>query len=910
MTLAESLETTAQTLWVTDGAEPLGPAKPVAWAAVPPNGDFIDIVVDTCGYDAERFVSTVTSLRRRLAAGGRLAVLHAPASTLTVALPRLFQSGVRLRIGRANENHHYYWLHQDDAPPVETGTEALTAYLFDLLRGATLPIPTHRGAPPVTMATLNIATEAPLFRWFNNRLLGLAHIVARIGNANGIRKRLLTGAVLTYKSFKRPIGLLRKFVVREKRARLPAAISPEALAARDSLVAQGAALPTSQGSRWQRKLPLRIGVVSDDILYNAIADVADVFLVTPENYQSAQMDLFLFVAAWNGMGKWPGVGQYQSASRRTLLRAIDHLGAKGVPTVFWSIEDPPHYDDFINVAQRCAYVYTTTREKVAAYQRDCATTTVDVMSFGINPLLHNPVGSRRARRSELFFAGAWYSQYPDRCVDMANVLDGAVATGAMPVIIDRCYQRGNGGFDFPEAYKPYTLPPMEHRPLQQVQKLFRWCLNFNSVRHSATMFANRVPELLAQGVGVLSNYSLSLDQMYPNVQTVAAAAEVGPLLDAGDDAATAQLADDGLRMVMADQTYVDKIGSVAARAGLAVVTEPAHILLITRGDLAHAQAALAQQTVRARVTIVAAAEYREELHMRADFVTLWDQAPDDPFYLEDQLHAFTYTDAQFVTWADDGHEFVASPPPLVGTLICARAVSFAEVSAGNVTRLSHGYALPLRAQPASRGDRLASARCTIATAQRNQGLRAWHKWWRPLDGAARLLVFDADSDDRTAHAYLRRLVTAGASVEHLSASTNATTDVALGLAHAWRHASIETEYVVFAPIDWHVNFGGGADLIAALQGNAEVIVTTVHNQFPSPRRSRADAQPRHHLMSGMAAARGLTQPPPLGALLLRREIWQDARGYDPHDPTLPMRIVTSATQVCVSEARLFSRYQA
>ena len=565
----------------------------------------------------------------------------------------------------------------------------------------------------------------------------------------------------------RPAKKVRVYLQRRWRQQFPRRVPAAVAAAHAALVAEGGTLPGSAGSRYYAQLPVRIGVVSDEVLLTALVDTAALVPLTPTDAATAAIDVFLFVACWQGGGTWPRIGVPGSPSRLALLAALDALEARGIPTVFWSIEDPPHYRDFLEVAQRCRYVYTTAAELVPTYQRDCPGRTVDVWPFAINPRVHHPLGTGRSRRAGLFFAGSWYRQYPEREVDMANVFDGVVGAGRDLVFVDRCYLRGNPSFDVPAAYQRFTLPPIDHATLQQVQKRFDWCLNFSSVKHSPTMLANRVPELLAQGAAVVSNYSRAVDLHYPEVFTVTTSAQVGAIVDGlsgADLRAHQQL---GVRGRFEGGSYVEAIARVLTAAGHAVDVPRPRVLVVADEVTEAVRAALATQTLTEPVTLMDLAALTPAALAGHDFVARWSAAPEvGPFHLQDQLHAFKYTQARYVRTGASAHDYTDELPDVRGVMFAASEFTLAELrgaASGEGARVPGGYVVPdVRARTPVPPDARPARLEVVVSLARGQAVRIWSKWFLPARrGAGRpavdMLIVDDGSADATDRAWLARM---------------------------------------------------------------------------------------------------------------------------------------------------------
>src|SRR5690625_7177506 len=101
---------------------------------------------------------------------------------------------------------------------------------------------------------------------------------------------------------------------------------------------------------------------------------------------------------------------------------------------------------------------------------------------------------------------------------MHVLFDSILSTGENLTLVDRNF--GDPDNAFPPKYAELSLQPMPHDILQRVHKLFRWSLNFNTIKSSPTMSAMRSYELQAQSRGLLSNYARSALNRFPAIRIV------------------------------------------------------------------------------------------------------------------------------------------------------------------------------------------------------------------------------------------------------------------------------------------------------------------------------------------------------------------------------------------------------
>lgn len=418
-----------------------------------------------------------------------------------------------------------------------------------------------------------------------------------------------------------------------------------------------ARIPDSNGCRYYEKLPTRIGIICDEFFYESISAAADFVFITPENWQEKVeegLDALLFVTAWRGLHEeWRGLGAVKNMEsnpkRKLALNILDTCKEKRIPTIFYSKEDPPNYDVFLDYAKHCDYITTTAEECVPAYRTQCQNEHVRAVSFGINPLNHNPIGFRSGEKENcVLFSGSWMLKYPDRCAELSAIFDGILKSGYGLHIIDR-NAPGNPRYRFPEKYFPYTSPALPHDLLQKVHKLFDWAVNINSVKASRTMFANRAYELQANGVLLMSNYSRGVNELLPMVQIVAGTDEVPAILNSltGEALYERQIA--GVRSVMTGHTCFDRIGQILKPVGLKT-DQPERSVLVLADQLTESLQRMFDRQTYPNKALRLATDISPQVLEQYDMVA-WFAADAEygAYYLEDMINGFKYTACRYIT---------------------------------------------------------------------------------------------------------------------------------------------------------------------------------------------------------------------------------------------------------------------
>ena len=495
-------------------------------------------------------------------------------------------------------------------------------------------------------------------------------------------------------------------------APVPAAVSApsrgdEGFFARMSEKIQG--MPESNGSRYFRKLDARIGVICDQFYYDSVKDAADFVYLSPDVDEAtlASLDCLLMVTAWSGLKdqEWQDLATEDSPTRQAAERIIGFCRGRRIPTVFYSKEDPPNYESFVGLAQQCDHVFTSAAECIPDYRRDCGHDRVRAMNFCINPKVHNPVGSRyRDKERRVLFSGSWMKKYPQRCQDLATILDGVLAAGRELNIVDRNYElRDNSQFAFPERFRCFQSPAIDHANLQRIHRLYDWAVNINTVKDSATMFANRVYELQACGNLLLSNYSYGVSNLFPGVLVVRDVAEVPKFLNGltPEEVYERQMA--GVRRVMTGETCFDRVAEMLNLVGIPCPPLERRVLVVAKTLTDSVRGMFERQTCRNKI-LMAEDEVTDRDYGQADLVAFFDESVHyGAYYLEDMANAFKYTDSDYVTkdaYLDAGqlhagveHDYVERMPGKFRTVFWRAAFTWEQLRTIKAGPLPHGYAV-------------------------------------------------------------------------------------------------------------------------------------------------------------------------------------------------------------------------
>lgn len=412
-------------------------------------------------------------------------------------------------------------------------------------------------------------------------------------------------------------------------------------------------MPVSNGSKYYEKFSISIAIIADEFLFDAYKDMADFQYITPDNYRDYinKVDFLLVASAWRGLhNEWRLMATEGTENNRIVHECIEAYKSAGKTVVFYSKEDPPNYEHFLPIAKKCDVIFTSCVEKVEDYKLDCKTDNVHVMEFCINPVFHNPIGICNDYRTDgVFFAGSWMIKYPERIIALEKMLDGVLETDNELIIADRNFSQNNLTYFFPRKYYPYIVKEIPHDYLQKVHKLYSWAININSITDSETMFANRVYELQANGVLMLSNYSVGVEKKFPEVIIVNKKQQVKQVLNkySHEEMYEHQIA--GVRRVMTGETNYDRICSLLEILHFQVERTSRSILVVADYVTEKVRTMFESQSLENK-ELISFEELDKEEYYKYDMVARWNsQDQYDRYYLEDMANGFKYTACDYIT---------------------------------------------------------------------------------------------------------------------------------------------------------------------------------------------------------------------------------------------------------------------
>jgi glycosyltransferase involved in cell wall biosynthesis len=361
----------------------------------------------------------------------------------------------------------------------------------------------------------------------------------------------------------------------------------------------------------------KIAVILDEFSYECISATSITCLLKPLNWKAQINDFqpdFLFVeSCWFGNNNQWGSLMYGNSynapnQMHELAKVVEYCKKRGIPTVFWSKEDPVHYDKFAPTAKLFDYVFTTDVNMVENYQKDYGID-AEPLCFFCQPAVHNPL-EVIPRKNKAAFAGSYYSTKKERCADFDVLINALKKANVDYDIFDRCLHRKESNLKFPEKYKQNVVGYLEPSEMWKAYKGYKYTININSVKQSPTMFARRVYESLASGTPVISNYSKGVKEQFGDIVCASDNPDeiVSFLEKMQDESEYRKVVEKGVREVLSKHTVADRLKQICNRIGIDVTDHLPNAYLIanicTIQEAEHAYTVFTNQTYRNKHLVV------------------------------------------------------------------------------------------------------------------------------------------------------------------------------------------------------------------------------------------------------------------------------------------------------------------
>ena len=377
-----------------------------------------------------------------------------------------------------------------------------------------------------------------------------------------------------------------------------------------------------------------IAAILDTFTEHSLRYEANLLLLSREHWRD-QMEktrpVCLFVeSAFSGNNReWRHkIVGYENLEDSPLGELVQYCRAKGIPTVFWNKEDPPHFDDFIGAAKEFGFVFTSDADCIPLYRETLGHDRVYVLPFAAQPRLHNPSQEEGWPNYPVCFPGSWLQhRYPERAEALQNLLDPALPLGLH--IFDRNLTRRDLGpyYRFPAQYKEAIKGNLTYQEMLTAYRCYDVLLNVNTVSDSPTMFSRRVFESLACGTPVISSESVGMSRILGEHVRVARSKEdtIDHLLELmGDEEARVREGHLAYRYVHENHTYRHRMDEVFRKIGLETLIP------------AQPSVSVLMPTMRPENVLRCLENFTKQTYPRKELILILNNAEFDPVTVREQ----------------------------------------------------------------------------------------------------------------------------------------------------------------------------------------------------------------------------------------------------------------------------------
>jgi glycosyltransferase involved in cell wall biosynthesis len=406
----------------------------------------------------------------------------------------------------------------------------------------------------------------------------------------------------------------------------------------DDLVNRTANVPVSNGSKYYEGLHFKVGFLGSNHFYDKFKNIRNLIQIDIENLKEVPgLDSILVVPE-------------RSAHYEGLEEAIDYYKEKGTPIFFYGINDPISFEETLPLAKKADYIFTHAIEMIYDYQENCLNAkNVESIMFPVNPLVHNPIGSRNKIQDKTLYADGW--RFEEKFQKNLDLLLGTVIESKHDLMIleDSAAQNSSPAI-FTEKYYPYIVDNQVKQNLENVYKAFDYILCLNENQKSQSAFSNRVNEALSTGACVITNYQPGVYSKFPNVLIVANKTVSRKLMDSLDTKELYEIQMEGVRTVLKNSTIYDFMHRMKCLINQDSQEWENHSILVVVNKKTENVLQNFNRQSYSNKEIIEAKNLKAGILKKYKMVTFFhDDYEYGEYYLEDLVNGFKYTNSSYVT---------------------------------------------------------------------------------------------------------------------------------------------------------------------------------------------------------------------------------------------------------------------
>lgn len=234
-------------------------------------------------------------------------------------------------------------------------------------------------------------------------------------------------------------------------------------------------------------------------------------------------DFLLVESTWLGnQTQWKyKVASYPDHPERNqqqLAYLVQWAKNQNIPTIFWNKEDPFHYDQFISTAKLFDFIFTTDANLIQQYQAQCPDSKIASLPFPFQPKIHYPSPFSQIRtRSSIFIGSYMRHMHSKRRLWQDLCFHAAAPFGLTLINRHAKLAKKNSQYQFPDIEHVRYRETVSYTKTAHLNHQFQQSINVNTITNSPTMFSRRLIEIMACNRLVVSNPSLAINHLFPDL---------------------------------------------------------------------------------------------------------------------------------------------------------------------------------------------------------------------------------------------------------------------------------------------------------------------------------------------------------------------------------------------------------
>lgn len=411
--------------------------------------------------------------------------------------------------------------------------------------------------------------------------------------------------------------------------------------------------PMSNGSKYYTKQKLKLGIVSCEQFFETYEPVAKSIRITEQNYQAVSDEIDVLLIAFdleNLPQEWKGLASSKSDSvRKKLIKMIKHFTAKSKKVMYYALDDAELFKRLDTVFAEVDAVFTMQLKSVENFKSEKYHENVHVLKTSINPLLHNPIGTRLHKyKDKAALYEYWDPNDSKRINTLTTYINGAVSAENEIVIYDTKLN-DHQGYVYPEEYQKNLAPPVSEKYKYAYLKFFQTIFLYNENKEKFYHYNQDLHACMALGNTLISNYHSDIHNCFQSVYNAYSEFEIKEILSKYSENEVYENQMAGVRTVFKKDTIFDRFAEMCSHIGLNAPVQQRRIAVITKEKTDHIVTMFNAQTYPHKELLVEA-EFTEAKKSQFDLVAfLHDDYQYGEFYLEGLVNGFKYTFCDYIT---------------------------------------------------------------------------------------------------------------------------------------------------------------------------------------------------------------------------------------------------------------------